>query len=298
VVDDRDAILTRHGNDLVTHVQRANHNLGKIKQTGLAVQDSRLMVTMTDIAGKALNATLNDNNAGIGMDMDQFVSRCIYFMKNGEPAGANGEGTTQHRAHRRQTQPSEEDEDEEEGGEGLDWACLGRLACFPSNKRPPVSSFLLGPLSLQKRARTVARRARAQRQPLGKETRPQEVREADIKQSENSNLTHLVGTIRERLTQHIEQGMEGIEQELGEIEDYDEEDQSAACNRHRVHITPDEEAAVSLFDFVVNPNSFGQTVENLFYVSFLIKEGNAKVLVDNDALPLLGTYSSVFILQI
>jgi hypothetical protein len=246
------------------------------------------MVTMTDIAGKALNATLHGNSAGIGVDIDQFVSRCIYFMKEGEPAGVNGVGATQQRTRRRQTQVEEEDEDEEDGGEGLDWALLGRLACFPSNKRPPVSSFLLGPLSLQKRARTVTRRARAQRQPLGPATRPQEVRQEDIRQSENSNLTHLVTTIRTRLSTHISQGASRIEEELNDIEDPDEDDHVAACNRHRVHTTPNGEAAVSLFDFVVNPTSFGQTVENLFYISFLIREGNARVLVDDDSLPLLS----------
>jgi len=292
-VDDRDEILSKHGNDLITHVNRANHNLGKIKQTGLAVQDSRLMVTMTDLAGKALNATLHGNSAGIGVDIDQFVSRCIYFMNEGEPAGSNAKGATQHRT-RRQTQLEEEDEEEDEGGEGLDWALLGRLACFPSNKRPPVPAFLLGPLSLQKRARTVTRRAKSQRQPLGPATRPQEVRQEDIKQSENSNLTHLVTTIRTQLSSHIDQGASRIEEELEKIDDAHEEDYQAACNRYRVYTTPDGEAAVSLFDFAVNPTSFGQTVENLFYISFLIREGNARVLVDEDSLPLLGRYSILF----
>ena len=37
------------------------------------------------------------------------------------------------------------------------------------------------------------------------------------------------------------------------------------------------EAGVSLFEFVINPESFGQSVENLFYVSFLVKEGKAAV---------------------
>jgi non-structural maintenance of chromosomes element 4 len=37
------------------------------------------------------------------------------------------------------------------------------------------------------------------------------------------------------------------------------------------------EDGVTLFEFVVDPKSFAQSVENLFYVSFLVKEGKAAV---------------------
>ena len=82
--------------------------------------------------------------------------------------------------------------------------------------------------------------------------------------------------------------MEDVENELNDVDEPEAEDFEAACRRHRLWMTPDQEAAVSLFDFVVNPTSFGQTVENLFYISFLIREGNAKVLADDYGLPLLG----------
>jgi hypothetical protein len=44
----------------------------------------------------------------------------------------------------------------------------------------------------------------------------------------------------------------------------------------------------SLFEYVINPDSFGQTVENLFYVSFLIKEGSIGITADDDGLPTLS----------
>ena len=49
-----------------------------------------------------------------------------------------------------------------------------------------------------------------------------------------------------------------------------------------------DDGCVPLFDFCVNPRSFGQTVENLFYISFLIKEGSVGLNFDSRGLPTLG----------
>ncbi|XP_005094508.1 EP300-interacting inhibitor of differentiation 3 [Aplysia californica] len=44
---------------------------------------------------------------------------------------------------------------------------------------------------------------------------------------------------------------------------------------------------ICFFEFVTNPHSFGQTVENIFYASFLIRDGLAKVTLDDDSLPVI-----------
>nr|XP_003929683.1 EP300-interacting inhibitor of differentiation 3 [Saimiri boliviensis boliviensis] len=44
---------------------------------------------------------------------------------------------------------------------------------------------------------------------------------------------------------------------------------------------------VSYFEFVIDPNSFSRTVENIFYVSFIIRDGFARIRLDEDRLPIL-----------
>ncbi|XP_049639121.1 EP300-interacting inhibitor of differentiation 3 [Suncus etruscus] len=44
---------------------------------------------------------------------------------------------------------------------------------------------------------------------------------------------------------------------------------------------------VSYFEFVVDPKSFSRTVENIFYVSFIIRDGFARIRLDRDRLPIL-----------
>lgn len=259
----------------------------EVRQTSDATIDSRFLVSAGDLAlRKATEIVKGD--VGSKIDTDEFVSKCMTFMRNKGPVPA-GEEPTNTQARRRQRQSragANEDEDEDEDdGEGLDWAILGELACFPNNKRPPVPGFLLGPLSVQKRARVVQRRARQQRTQVA-ETRPDELKAQDLQQAENSNLTSLCREIRELLKNHIKTESEALTEELDEsATDAEVKDM---MRKYRLAKTPDEEAAVSLFDFAINPHSFGQTVENLFYISFIIREGTAGLVWDEDGLPLLG----------
>lgn len=43
-----------------------------------------------------------------------------------------------------------------------------------------------------------------------------------------------------------------------------------------------QQKGVNLFEFAINPNDFGQSVENMFYVSFLVKDGRAGIQVGAD----------------
>ncbi|XP_037369630.1 EP300-interacting inhibitor of differentiation 3 [Talpa occidentalis] len=49
---------------------------------------------------------------------------------------------------------------------------------------------------------------------------------------------------------------------------------------------------VSYFEFVIDPKSFSRTVENIFYVSFIIRDGFARIRLDQDRLPILEPTST------
>jgi len=42
---------------------------------------------------------------------------------------------------------------------------------------------------------------------------------------------------------------------------------------------------INLFRFIINPNDFGQSVENLFYLSFLIRDGSCALQISEDGEP-------------
>jgi non-structural maintenance of chromosomes element 4 len=203
-------------------------------------------------------------------------------MRHGDSADYQCTNTSGTQSQRRR---GNVEQDEEDNDEQLNWAHLGRLACFPYNARPCVPSFLLGPLSARKRTRQqTQRRAREARANPANATRPQELVEEDLEKQETANLTVICKEI-ERLLGRIQlKGWEACEKEQDEREDMTEDEALEMMLSHGIS----DDGCVPLFDFCVNPKSFGQTVENLFYISFLIKEGSVGLNFDGRGLPTLG----------
>jgi len=54
-----------------------------------------------------------------------------------------------------------------------------------------------------------------------------------------------------------------------------------------------EGGPINMFAFIINPNDFGQSVENLFYLSFLIRDGTCAMELSEETLePMICTLSS------
>ncbi|XP_049711563.1 non-structural maintenance of chromosomes element 4 homolog A [Elephas maximus indicus] len=55
----------------------------------------------------------------------------------------------------------------------------------------------------------------------------------------------------------------------------------------QTYFQEDPDTPISFFDFVVDPHSFPRTVENIFHVSFIIRDGFARIRLDDDRLPVI-----------
>ena len=275
-------------------LQHQNRLMSKVRQTTDATLDSRYLVEHSNLAlRKVTNAAAGDAAAGI--DIDEFVAKCVTFMRLGGPAGTeqqdDGAGpATQSRTGRRHAQAvANDDEDEDAIEDVLNWEILGERACIPNIRRPPLPGFLLGPLSVQKRVRQSQTRApRQRREDQGPASKPQELQAAYLQAAENSNLTTLCKNIYDRLETVIEERQKLADEEASTWPDMPEEEMNEKVERllAKHMITADD--GIFYFPFVINPHSFGQTIENLFYVSFLIKDSTAGIHLDENGLPVLG----------
>ena len=206
---------------------------------------------------------------------------------------ANALHLSRHTQRRRVNGDEDSAEGSEDESDSYNWAWLGRNACFPYNFRPPVPNFLLGPLSVQKKVRRVTQRTqRQQRRDPADAIRPDEIKQSDIAKAENSNLTELCKKILSLLCDYQKQRQAKAEAEvlaLGNERVVSEIEAQRILEKHGLR----SDCGVCFFQFAFNPKSFGQTVENIFYLSFLIRDGLLGLATDDEGLLTLRKLSGL-----
>ncbi|TGZ84683.1 hypothetical protein EX30DRAFT_313391 [Ascodesmis nigricans] len=240
--DHRSEYLKPDDDGLFNLLVSADSAFKNVKQTTDATLDARFLVSALNLTTKRV-LNLNVGASGVCIDIDEFVSKCKFQMQS-DLAACHG--------HRRGE--GVDDGDIDIIG-GLPWDLFSIHHGFPSSRRPALSDHLLGPLAIQKKYRVMKER----RKGLGRRKLETEVRPTEMTGSENethaqaSAMAKVYNTHR-ALTEYFEN-----------------------------HATEDElENGMNLFKVVINPKSFSQTIENIFYVSFLVKEGNIAVWTDED----------------
>ncbi|KAI8998307.1 Nse4 C-terminal-domain-containing protein [Gaertneriomyces semiglobifer] len=128
----------------------------------------------------------------------------------------------------------------------LDWYTLGPLATRLL-KRAPTIGFMLGPLALEHRPRPSTRRVARLIKDSTALQHPALLTHSDL--ASRPETSSLVQTIYTALL---------------------------------TYTTTHPSTPLPLFKFFINPNSFSQSVENMFYTSFLIRDGRAQVVVEED----------------
>jgi len=132
----------------------------------------------------------------------------------------------------------------------LDWKKLGQKACVAFRKTPSID-FMFGPLSME----PPPNRSKQKRNPVAK---------PDPSQKVTPNQLEKVEAREEATTKEVDRLHKILYDNTVSGED----------------INP-----VCLFKFIVNPHSFGQTIENLFHLSFLVRDGRACIELGEDELP-------------
>ncbi|GAA6062855.1 hypothetical protein JCM10212_006108 [Sporobolomyces blumeae] len=130
------------------------------------------------------------------------------------------------------------------GGMPWAWGRVGKVLLGES-RRPAILEHMYGPLQLEIKEKK--QRTQRQRQKIdeSQRMRPEELHAEDVAKNENET-----GKVTARIAKHL---------------------QTVAGTR-----------GIPYLKFIVNPDSFSQTVENMFYFSFLVREQKVALEVDDD----------------
>eukprot|EP00941_MAST-03F_sp_MAST-3F-sp1_P002395 g2395.t1 len=153
----------------------------------------------------------------------------------------------------------------------FDWVGLGR-ASGVFFKNVPRIEFMLGPITLRKNEK---KKKRAKKKKTVEEhhevTRPDETTTAD--------------EVAEKVTAtRIDEVKRIFEAKLESLKTYKQE-RGTLPNNYESDSDDEDIKKMDLYHLLLNPESYSQTVENLFYYAFLVKNNFCGVKLGSDGLP-------------
>ena len=161
----------------------------------------------------------------------------------------------------------------------LDWKAFGREVgpCF--NTVPPHVSFLSGPLEFDyqpKERKKPQRRTNdednAKAEKVGEVQQTTKPKDSDKLSAVEKHMKVISKTLKRKCAQTRETTIEELEQLHNcPIADMDKETRKQCGKKAK------EAEAPCAVQFLFNPKSFTQTVENIFSLAFLVKRGSAQV---------------------
>ncbi|TVY46030.1 Non-structural maintenance of chromosome element [Lachnellula subtilissima] len=275
VNEQRSEFLAPGNTGLQDILTSADQWTNQVKQTSDATIDARLLVQTADLSYKKTIA-LTTGDTSQGVDLEDFLSKCRAYMRAAQL------GKEKVVVNELLAAPNVVVVDMMMKKTRTVICSIGPISDASHISRPAVPGFLLGPLSVEKRAKRVVVRKAALKINSIQETRPEVLQKNDIEKSENANLTTLCTQILSRAKRVQADAMAKAESEHNE--NMSQREIEAVLDKHGISA----DGEIAFLKFVINPYSFGQTIENLFYVSFLVRDGKAEIVVGDDGMPYLS----------
>src|SRR6266480_3636147 len=91
-----DELINTDGNELRNLIKEQNKLYDQVRQTSDATIDSRFLLNASDLTLKR-TTRMAHGDGSVGIDIDEFVSKCITFMCNGGPLDDGSSSPTQAR---------------------------------------------------------------------------------------------------------------------------------------------------------------------------------------------------------